>query len=173
MSYHYKKATELRKSHVIHVIRSLKKYENEISQKKEYPDISMLSNDMEQWSCNHSNSIKESDTSNNYSISHRIRTGNQHNSTVLEWLAKTNKETFGCKMTALKTPQPKNPSVVTFQNITKNPMRRLPQAVIVGVKKSGTRALLEYLRLHPDIKAPGPEPHFFDKFYHLGLSWYR
>lgn len=59
------------------------------------------------------------------------------------------------------------------QNISKKAVRRLPQAIIVGVKKCGTRALLEYLRLHPDIRAPGPEPHFFDRNYHLGLKWYR
>ena len=60
-----------------------------------------------------------------------------------------------------------------IQSISKKPMRRLPQAIIIGVKKCGTRALLEYLRLHPDIRAPGPEPHFFDRYYHLGLDWYR
>nr|XP_023472372.1 heparan sulfate glucosamine 3-O-sulfotransferase 6 isoform X2 [Equus caballus] len=40
--------------------------------------------------------------------------------------------------------------------------RRFPQALIVGVKKGGTRALLEFLRLHPDVRALGSEPHFFD-----------
>lgn len=55
----------------------------------------------------------------------------------------------------------------------KNKTKRLPQAIIIGVKKAGTRALLEYLRLHPQVKAPGPEPHFFDKNYEKGLNWYR
>ncbi|XP_047694587.1 heparan sulfate glucosamine 3-O-sulfotransferase 6 isoform X2 [Prionailurus viverrinus] len=41
--------------------------------------------------------------------------------------------------------------------------RRFPQALIVGVKKGGTRALLEFLRLHPDVRALGSEPHFFDR----------
>lgn len=50
---------------------------------------------------------------------------------------------------------------------------RLPSAIIIGVKKCGTRALLEYLKLHPEVRAPGPEPHFFDRFYHRGLDWYR
>ncbi|XP_052776865.1 heparan sulfate glucosamine 3-O-sulfotransferase 2-like [Mya arenaria] len=52
-------------------------------------------------------------------------------------------------------------------------MRRIPKVIIIGVKKCGTRALLEYLKLHPLIKAPGPEPHFFDRNYHRGLDWYR
>lgn len=51
--------------------------------------------------------------------------------------------------------------------------RRLPHALIIGVKKGGTRALLEFLRLHPDIRALGAEPHFFDRHYARGLTWYR
>lgn len=51
--------------------------------------------------------------------------------------------------------------------------RRLPQAIIIGVKKGGTRALLEYLRMHPDVRAPGPEVHYFDRHYDLGVDWYR
>lgn len=51
--------------------------------------------------------------------------------------------------------------------------RRFPQALIVGVKKGGTRALLEFLRLHPDVRALGSEPHFFDRCYDRGLAWYR
>lgn len=53
------------------------------------------------------------------------------------------------------------------------PERRLPHAIIIGVKKGGTRAVLEYLRLHPQVRAAGPEPHFFDKNYHRGFGWYR
>ncbi|CAL8260879.1 unnamed protein product [Arctogadus glacialis] len=60
-------------------------------------------------------------------------------------------------------------------NLTKDwtATRRLPQAMIIGVKKGGTRALLEFLRLHPDIRALGSEPHFFDRHYARGLDWYR
>ncbi|XP_073345070.1 heparan sulfate glucosamine 3-O-sulfotransferase 3A1-like [Pagrus major] len=51
--------------------------------------------------------------------------------------------------------------------------KKLPQALIIGVKKGGTRALLEFLRVHPDIRAVGAEPHFFDRNYENGLDWYR
>uniref|UniRef100_A0A8D0DTK6 Sulfotransferase n=1 Tax=Salvator merianae TaxID=96440 RepID=A0A8D0DTK6_SALMN len=51
--------------------------------------------------------------------------------------------------------------------------KRLPQALIIGVKKGGTRALLEALRAHPEVRAVGTEPHFFDRNYHRGLDWYR
>ncbi|XP_017312375.1 heparan sulfate glucosamine 3-O-sulfotransferase 3A1 [Ictalurus punctatus] len=51
--------------------------------------------------------------------------------------------------------------------------KEFPQAVIIGVKKGGTRALLEFLRVHPDVRAVGAEPHFFDRFYDKGLEWYR
>lgn len=53
------------------------------------------------------------------------------------------------------------------------PGRQLPIALIIGVKKGGTRALLEFLRLHPDIRAAGSEVHFFDRHYSKGFHWYR
>lgn len=53
--------------------------------------------------------------------------------------------------------------------------RRLPQALIVGVRKCGTRALLEMLFLHPRIQKAAGEVHFFDRDenYERGLEWYR
>uniref|UniRef100_A0A8C0HK11 Sulfotransferase n=1 Tax=Chelonoidis abingdonii TaxID=106734 RepID=A0A8C0HK11_CHEAB len=51
--------------------------------------------------------------------------------------------------------------------------KRLPQALIVGVKKGGTRAVLEFIRVHPEVRAVGTEPHFFDRHYERGLAWYR
>ncbi|KAM8961687.1 heparan sulfate glucosamine 3-O-sulfotransferase 6 [Pelodytes ibericus] len=51
--------------------------------------------------------------------------------------------------------------------------KKFPQAIIVGVKKGGTRALLEFLRIHPDVRALGAEPHFFDRCFDKGLEWYR
>ncbi|XP_001603753.1 heparan sulfate glucosamine 3-O-sulfotransferase 6 [Nasonia vitripennis] len=51
--------------------------------------------------------------------------------------------------------------------------RQLPSALIIGVKKGGTRALLEFMRLHPDIRAAGSEVHFFDHHYSKGFHWYR
>lgn len=53
------------------------------------------------------------------------------------------------------------------------PSRQLPTALIIGVKKGGTRALLEFLRLHPAIRAAGSEVHFFDHHYVKGFRWYR
>lgn len=53
--------------------------------------------------------------------------------------------------------------------------RRLPSALIIGVRKGGTRALLEFLSIHPNIRAKKKEMHFFDldANYRLGLDWYR
>lgn len=51
--------------------------------------------------------------------------------------------------------------------------RHLPEVLIIGVKKSGTRALLEFIRLHPYVRAAGCEVHFFDRHYNRGLHWYR
>lgn len=56
---------------------------------------------------------------------------------------------------------------------SQNLYRNLPKALIIGVKKSGTRALLEFIRLHPDVRAAGCEVHFFDRHYSKGLKWYR
>ncbi|CAB1426758.1 unnamed protein product [Pleuronectes platessa] len=50
--------------------------------------------------------------------------------------------------------------------------KKLPNALIVGVKKGGTRAVLEFIRIHPDVRALGTEPHFFDRNYDRGLDWY-
>jgi len=47
-----------------------------------------------------------------------------------------------------------------------------PDVIIIGAKKGGTRALIEFLKLHPLLKAAGPEIHFFDNNYEKGLDWY-
>ncbi|CAH1729237.1 unnamed protein product [Chironomus riparius] len=60
--------------------------------------------------------------------------------------------------------------LVNTQNLS---VRRFPDVLIIGVKKSGTRALLEFIRLHPDVRAAGNEIHFFDRHYSFGLNWYR
>ncbi|RXM32391.1 Heparan sulfate glucosamine 3-O-sulfotransferase 2 [Acipenser ruthenus] len=51
--------------------------------------------------------------------------------------------------------------------------KKLPNSIIVGVKKGGTRAVLEFIRVHPDVRAMGTEPHFFDRNFDKGLDWYR
>uniref|UniRef100_A0A8D2IRY2 Sulfotransferase n=1 Tax=Varanus komodoensis TaxID=61221 RepID=A0A8D2IRY2_VARKO len=53
-------------------------------------------------------------------------------------------------------------------------LQQLPQTVIIGVRKGGTRALLEMLSLHPDIAAAESEVHFFDweEHYRNGFQWY-
>lgn len=66
-----------------------------------------------------------------------------------------------------------NNNVITSSFLNETESKKLPRAIIIGVKKGGTRALLEFLRLHPDIRAVGAEPHFFDRNYYKGLEWYR
>lgn len=65
------------------------------------------------------------------------------------------------------------PAVANLSGSPKPGTKRLPQALIVGVKKGGTRAVLEFIRVHPDVRALGTEPHFFDRNYGRGLDWYR
>ncbi|XP_008281549.1 heparan sulfate glucosamine 3-O-sulfotransferase 2-like [Stegastes partitus] len=69
---------------------------------------------------------------------------------------------------SLRTDTPSPPmSNLKFGN------KKLPNAIIVGVKKGGTRAVLEFIRIHPDVRAAGTETHFFDRNYDRGLEWYR
>ncbi|OCT61745.1 heparan sulfate glucosamine 3-O-sulfotransferase 6 [Xenopus laevis] len=68
------------------------------------------------------------------------------------------------------SPAPSPGAISTYNSFG---TKRFPQAIIVGVKKGGTRALLEFLRVHPDVRALGAEPHFFDRCYDKGLEWYR
>ncbi|KAI0229226.1 Heparan sulfate glucosamine 3-O-sulfotransferase 1, partial [Lamellibrachia satsuma] len=51
--------------------------------------------------------------------------------------------------------------------------RRLPQCIIIGEKKCGTRALINYLALHPDVVTAPWEINFFNSYYDRGLEWYR
>ncbi|NXG53154.1 HS3S1 sulfotransferase, partial [Psilopogon haemacephalus] len=72
----------------------------------------------------------------------------------------------------LKKTSPKNDFK---ENIPSNgSCQQLPQTIIIGVRKGGTRALLEMLSLHPDIAAAESEVHFFDweDHYRNGLQWY-
>ncbi|KAF7698331.1 hypothetical protein HF521_004841 [Silurus meridionalis] len=52
--------------------------------------------------------------------------------------------------------------------------RHLPDIIIIGVRKGGTRALLEMLSLHRAVAAAQSEVHFFDSdaHYKKGLEWY-
>lgn len=52
--------------------------------------------------------------------------------------------------------------------------RRLPDFVVIGVQKGGTRFLHHCLNQHPDIWLPdSKELHFFDVNFDKGLSWYK
>ncbi|XP_053306264.1 heparan sulfate glucosamine 3-O-sulfotransferase 1-like [Spea bombifrons] len=61
------------------------------------------------------------------------------------------------------------------QSIPLGTSRRIPQAIIVGVRKGGTRALLEMLDIHSDIVVAATEVHFFDwdENYVKGIEWYK
>ena len=54
-------------------------------------------------------------------------------------------------------------------------VKRLPQAIVAGIQKSGTSALLTFLERHPQIVAcmSPQETQFFTVHYNAGLEWYR
>ena len=65
--------------------------------------------------------------------------------------------------------------VLTDSRNDSSPQRRLPNALIIGSAKCGTRALLVSLKIHPDIRSYPKELKFFnqDENYAQGLEWYR
>lgn len=67
------------------------------------------------------------------------------------------------------SPSPQNTSAADEQSA-----RRFPRAIIIGVRKGGTRALIDMLALHPKISAARPEVHYFDNEdnFDKGVQWY-
>jgi|688.fasta_scaffold1006725_1 hypothetical protein len=61
----------------------------------------------------------------------------------------------------------------TIKNTKKEKIRKLPEVILIGASKSGTRALINYLGLHPSIAIASQEINFFDENYHRGFEWYR
>jgi len=63
--------------------------------------------------------------------------------------------------------------LICDSHIAPNRTKNFPQAIIFGSKKGGTRALIEFAKIHPLIKSAGPEVHFFDREEHFqkGLDW--
>ena len=56
--------------------------------------------------------------------------------------------------------------------------KKLPDVIVIGVSKCGTRAVLHYLLTHPGIagnleSGGTPEVNFFSSNYEKGLEWYR
>jgi hypothetical protein len=50
----------------------------------------------------------------------------------------------------------------------------LPNFLIIGAQKSGTTTLAKYLRTHPQVfLSPGKEVHYFNRYYHRGIDWYK
>ena len=53
-------------------------------------------------------------------------------------------------------------------------MKRFPDAIIIGARKGGTRALINMLKSHPSIVAAVSEVHYFDRDANFakGVQWY-
>ena len=53
-------------------------------------------------------------------------------------------------------------------------MRKLPDFLVIGVQKGGTRFLYHCLSQHPGITLPfDKEVHFFDRDFKKGINWYK
>lgn len=84
----------------------------------------------------------------------------------------SNTRSSGTRGTDAARSKPANASTISA-SAQRYGNKKLPNALIVGVKKGGTRAVLEFIRIHPDVRALGTEPHFFDRNYDKGMDWYR
>lgn len=67
----------------------------------------------------------------------------------------------------------KSGSIMAPLMLADTKQKRLPQAIIIGSRKAGTRALLKFLELNPAISAASNEVHFFDRNINRGYDWYR
>ncbi|XP_010900914.2 heparan sulfate glucosamine 3-O-sulfotransferase 1 [Esox lucius] len=77
---------------------------------------------------------------------------------------------------------PPSPTASSFMTPTDNrtfghpngTFQQLPSIIIIGVRKGGTRALIEMLSLHSAVAAAENEVHFFDWESHFqkGIPWY-
>ncbi|XP_068596450.1 heparan sulfate glucosamine 3-O-sulfotransferase 1-like [Brachionichthys hirsutus] len=69
------------------------------------------------------------------------------------------------------TPSPRENGTASHRNGT---LQQLPHIIIIGVRKGGTRALIEMLSLHSGVAAAQKEVHFFDweNHYERGFPWY-
>lgn len=58
------------------------------------------------------------------------------------------------RIVSLTDDENKNESAFKYRLVNPQNLsaRRLPDVLLIGVKKSGTRALLEFVRVHPDGK---------------------
>ena len=65
-----------------------------------------------------------------------------------------------------------------YRNISKSDgcEKRLPGCLVIGVYKAGTRALVDFMSMHPRVvvrKYPYYELQYFDRYSQKGLEWYR
>ncbi|KAK3731750.1 hypothetical protein RRG08_035419 [Elysia crispata] len=85
--------------------------------------------------------------------------------------AKTIKRPTGPKQT---TP-PAGPKQLYTPPKNEEKKQRFPKALIVGTGKCGTRALIDYLNMHPYVTIAKREMHFFDRDenWSRGYNWYK
>lgn len=65
-------------------------------------------------------------------------------------------------------------STVADSNCSLRGVRRFPSALIIGVRKGGTRALIDMLKCHPEVVSATNEIHYFDRDenFDRGVQWY-
>ena len=83
-------------------------------------------------------------------------------------------EVCKCPSVSVEQRESRDYKMADGSNCGRGTQRRFPQAIIIGVRKAGTRALINMLKTHPDIFAALGEVHFFDRDenFKKGMQWY-
>ncbi|OWF49380.1 heparan sulfate glucosamine 3-O-sulfotransferase 1-like [Mizuhopecten yessoensis] len=75
-----------------------------------------------------------------------------------------------CELTPVQTPD----SLQLCKKLKEgSPRKKLPEALIIGVRKAGTGAMRFYLDMHPYVEIANAEISFFDFEYENGYEWYK
>jgi predicted TIM-barrel enzyme len=66
-----------------------------------------------------------------------------------------------------------NTSRVVHASLKHQVTRNLPDCIIIGAQKAGTRALITFINLHPEVVSAKAETNFHSKNFIRGFDWYR
>lgn len=80
---------------------------------------------------------------------------------------------FDIRLKSIKFKIAKNKSIESLPTLIDDSGRLLPDAIIIGSRKCGTRALVKFLQVNRFVSAAKREVHFFDENYDKGFEWYR
>ena len=109
-------------------------------------------------------------------VSSQLKQENQSELTHNNFFTFTNFETTSNELTQKSVTPSSNSKRVNNGSSSKQLTKKLPTAIIIGVAKCATAALLEFIAAHPNVVGDGyKEIYYFssDRNYRKGNEWYR